>query len=548
MFFHSGKTAPNLAIALLGKVDPEAVKFATDMSKFKGYKAGEIRKGAVFSVKSDLARIEWEDGTVLWARKDSAMNALDVRSLELTQGTLFVQVAKSAEPFTIKVPEGAAVQALGTRFEVSALVDKGVRVRVVEGHVRRGSETEARGGEEISAEGKVKAFDPREVLIAWSDVLEPRRKSDTGFGAVFIAPWGQLGGAPGHGGQSPFAGPAGLAAKQFFPFPPAAPGTAEETLQRVPAVAGNNGRVFVPRRAPEFATQLFMLDLSAAQPAWTNCGKAVAGNAQNAAVITPRGQVVMGTTGNQVMAWDPERGETAWSKDLGSSVYALASSHDGLVYCSTLQRLAVLNGEGEQISKFDSFGIQDLQAPVAVAPDNSVLVVSRAGMAVWLARSGDKFQIRKGPIDLQAASEGIYLPPVCLDAGGFAIATNGASDGGGRLLVLDAEGQFKETAKGVSGWPLSTGAYAEGNTLRLADGRSVAMPIKNAISALAQDVQGNVYAAVKGTVYRIPKSYKDGDAVREFAAVKQGEVVRGGIAIAMNRLIVTTTEGVQLFE
>lgn len=545
MLFSHGRTSSPPPLAKLGSVSPDAVKFSEDFTRFAGVKPGDIPQTAFFSVKAETARVAWEDGTVLWLRRDAELVATGQREVFLRKGVMLVHVAKSHEPFTVQLPTGAAALALGTCFEVHAgdSQGQGASVRVLEGVVRRGESLEARGGEEISANLKVQPFDPREVLMDWADVLEPRKVPAAGLGAAFAAPWPQPGGAPGHGGQSPFAGPAGLAAKAFYDFPPTALG--EEAGQYVSAAVGNEGRVFIPRRAVGNKTQLYVLDLLGAAPTWKPCGPVMAGHAQCPAVINAKGLVVAGTTANLVQAWDPHKGSVAWVKNVESSVWALAASYDGRVYCSTHQRLVALDGEGERVFKFEGSGLLDLQAPAGIAPDGSLLIVSRSGTGMWLTREG---AIHKGPLDLNAAAEGVYLPPVWLKDGGFAVTTNGAAAGGGQMLRLDTEGRARTTHKGLGVWPLATGVFAAGNTLHFPDGKSVPLPVQGDICALAQDGQGQIYAAIKASVYRIAWNAKAGDPPREFAAVKNGEIVRGGIAIAPGRLIVTTREGVQVFE
>ncbi|MBI3832455.1 MAG: hypothetical protein HY291_23225 [Planctomycetes bacterium] len=63
--------------------------------------------------------------------------------------------------------------------------------------------------------------------------------------------------------------------------------------------------------------------------------------------------------------------------------------------------------------------------------------------------------------------------------------------------------------------------------------------------ALAKDGNRLLYVGVKNTLYRL----NEADAkLKDFAAVKKGEILRGGIALMPGRAVVTTTEGIQLFE
>ncbi|MBI3832456.1 MAG: FecR domain-containing protein [Planctomycetes bacterium] len=410
--FGNRRPVSNPLPQVLASADPESVRLEMDLSRFSGYVAGNVYLGQTVTVKAETACVKWSDGTRLWLRQDAKVRALGARSLEVDKGVFLIDVARGTQPFILKLADESQIQVLGTRFEVEAK-ETSTRIRVLEGHVRRSggkavTGVDARGGEEITADLQVRAIDPREILISWADLAATPKAAAIGLPSAFAAPWPQLGGTPGHAGVTPLAGPAGLAATRFIPFPAAGGGAAEESTQYAPAVVGAGSRVFVLRRAGTGKMQLYGLDLEdKGDAAWKPCGEPLPGNAQNPPVITARGLVVAGASGNIVQAWDPDKGAVAWKKDVESSVYALCAAYDGNVYCSTYQRMIVLDGNGEKAWAYPN--IKDVQAPVSIAPDGTALVMARDGKSALLDRDGKLIEMLNWEA---AAAEQIFWPPV----------------------------------------------------------------------------------------------------------------------------------------
>ena len=544
----AGETAPRHVASF----DRNAARLGTDSLAGLPDEPGNLYSGqslAALQVSTEPTRVRWNDGSVIWLGPGAAIRDGLARGFTLACGAVLVEAAPQAEAFKIELPDGSAVAALGTRFELDSGAER-IRVRVLEGHVRRsgptGQTAEARGGQVIEPDFQVRAFDPREISLHWNGTPDSMAALDAADSRpALAAPWPQLGGSPGHTGVTPLAGPAGMAATRFFAFPPRPAGSFEAPTHYAPAVIGAHARVFLLRRAEGDTTQLFMLEFNLAAPEWKPCGPPLLGNTQHSPVVTPKGLVVVGTTGRTVQAWDPQRRASVWSRDVGSSVYALCAAYDGSILCSTEQGLVALDERGEKQWSYQ--GLTNLQAPACVTPDGTVIAVSRAGDVAVLKR--DRQQLL--PVPAKAGEGGYAWPPVAQDESQAWIASHNGALWKASLSTDLSFSQIFEAGSKLSTWPLATGVFALGNSLHTQRNRvfiKTALPIQGEISALAADGSGCVYAALKDKIYRLKPDRQSGDVHWEHSAAKQGEVVQGGIAIIPGRLIVTTTEGIQIFE
>jgi hypothetical protein len=328
-----------------------------------------------------------------------------------------------------------------------------------------------------------------------------------------------------------------------MPFPSSSPGEANAS-NVPPAVVAADGRAYVVRAAPADATELYSLDLNSPTAEWQACGTALPGRAAHPPVITSSGLIVAGTTGRVVQAFDPPTRNTAWRKDLASAVYALSATADGLVLCSTFQRLVALTSTGEEAWSFDAFG--DLQAPVCVRPDGTLVVVSRSGRLAILDRNG---RPAAPEVSLTGVSEATW-PPVASEG-----STVWVVEPRGDPFALSADARpakLELAASNWTTWPLGNGVFAAGNALHFLRRAKVRLPIEGQIVALAADGGGRVYAGMKDKIYVVETDAEGSVEIPaggpKSAAVRRGEIVRGGIAIFGKRLVATTTEGVQVFE
>jgi hypothetical protein len=361
--------------------------------------------------------------------------------------------------------------------------------------------------------------------------------------AFASAGWSQLGGNPGHTGVALAPGPAVLAAGRFIPFPSSPPGEANAS-NVPPATVTADGHAYIVRAAPADATQLYSLDLNSGPAEWQACGAALPGRATHPAAILPDGLVVTGTTGRVVQAWNPATRNAVWRKDMVSAVYALCATSDGLVLCSTFQRLVALTGKGEEAWSFDAFG--DLQAPVCVRQDGMLVVVSRSGRLAILDRGGKPVAPEIGVTGVSEAT----WPPVAGEGSAVWVV-----EPRGDPFALSADGKpgkLELAASNWSTWPLGNGVFAAGNTLHFLRRAKVRLPLEGQIVALAADAGGRVYAAMRDKVYVVETDAEGSVEIPaggpRFAALPRGEIVRGGLAIFGKRLVATTTEGVQVFE
>lgn len=527
--------------APLGRYDAKAAQVSgADLKMERGVWA----VGQRLQAGETQAWVALDDGSRLWLSPHGVLEGLASRSVKLLQGRVLIQVAPGRERFSVALEDGSTVEALGTRFEV-ALAENGPFVRVVEGHVRRHTDArsaEARGGQEIDPGFEVKPVDPRAVGARWPDAAP----SEQSTASALAAPWSQVGGSPGHDGVSPLPGPLALAADAFYAYPKS---ESAEAGQYAPAVADARGRIFILRRADTERSRLFRLDLNAARPAWEPCGDAIHGHGQHhPPVVTPRGLVVLGVskmTGSNVIAWDPETERVAWSADVGSSVYALACAPDGTLLASTFQRVAALDErDGRERWSYAAEGVTDLQAPACVLSDGQIVVATRAGRVVRLSPDGKLVREVRW-----SAAQGLFWPPVARTDGGVWLS---APDGG--LANWGPDGKLEASTDGsVSTWPLGNGVLALGNRLGLPKGAAASLRGTSAVTAMALDGRGYLYAGAHAGVTRFkfdPAQDRAGETLAEdaFSLVQQGEIVRGGIAILPGRLVVTTTEGVQVFK
>ncbi|MCK6474796.1 MAG: FecR domain-containing protein [Planctomycetes bacterium] len=494
--------------------------------------AGKLAEGQTLAASADGAAVAWSDGSRLWLRRDARVRAAGPRRLDLLGGTLLIEAARDeAHAFEITLPNGSLAQALGTRFEV-AVAENGATVRVLEGRVRLsepgGRQADALGGQAIDTDFKVAAFDPRELNLGWR---EAAGRDSKGAQRAFAAPWPQLGGGPGHTGWTPFNGPAGLAARDFIPF---AEGNGEAPEQRTPAVVGA-GNVAYVLRGEKGTTRLYAIDLDAAAPHPAPCGEALPGTSQNPPVITPKGLVVAGTTGNKIMAWDPAKNAAAWTVEAKHSVYALAAAYDGTIYASTHGELLALDEAGRV--RWRHAVAADLQAPACVLASGEVVAVSRDGKVDRLTSSGELLDTR-----MWTGKGDVFWPPVEYVRGGTVSFSTPESLS---LLVLKTGEEHSRNFP--STWPLGTGTCTSGSKVLFSTSGSASLFIDGDIVALAQDSEGRVYAGAKDTLFRVAQSEMQ-STQPVFAAAKKGEIVRGGIAILPGRVVVTTTAGLQIFE
>jgi hypothetical protein len=350
-----------------------------------------------------------------------------------------------------------------------------------------------------------------------------------------ISPWSQLGGAANHSASSPLSGPRVLAPSRFIPFPNSAQRTA---TQIAPVVISRREQAYALLLLQD-RLELLVTSLQAADPVFASTGLSLSGQTQYPPVITPQGWIVAGSSSGQVTAWDPEAQKIRWAKDLGSSVYALTSSPDGMLYASTASGLIALNADSTE--RWRQEQAKDLQAPVTCLDTGELLVVSRSGELLVLDSQGQSVQ----PTIAWKGSP-LLLPAVACSSQGYLL---GQAGDWGRFNRQGLEPLSSQSGQGLSTLPAiyrnGQPVYATGNTVVLAE-RSFQLHLRDTITALACDGSGAIFAAIKGTIFRIDP--QDAQTRPDFSEVKSGEVLRAGIAILHNRLLVTTSTGIQVFE
>jgi hypothetical protein len=383
-------------------------------------------------------------------------------------------------------------------------------------------------------------LDPRKIGLRWPEfAAQDVRRADP---VPRFAPyWSQLGGSPGHTGLAPFPVPLELEDAGFIPLP-AAPNRPEVSLAAA-AVVDAGYRAWIVRPHADDSAQLCCLDFNTAPPSWAACGDALPGRASHPPAITPRGLVVVGTSGRLVQAWDGHGKKLAWRLDLGSAVRGICVTYDGLILCSTFQRLAALDQEGKELWSFTGF--TDFEAPACVRPDGRIAVVSRSGRWALLDAEGRvALLIPDGP----SLGEVSWPPVAGSDSAIWLVTPRGV------LAQLGADGKFakpKVFDTGWSIWPLGLPVLARGNVLSFPEGATLTLPSEGQVVALAaEDAGQQIYAAIGNKVFRIRTVDEKGATkpllARNAGIVRQGEVVRGGLALVPGMLVVTTTHGIQL--
>ena len=491
------------------------------------------------ALTNELAYTRWPDGTEIWSRRGSMIERVSDRAVKLT-GEAFFHVAANPIPFTVHTPNGAQAQALGTRFDVKTSAD-GAAVRVAEGHVRCQSGTataEAYGGTEILADLRTQAFDPRTLSSEWSKFA--RAAQTPPVADSLIPAWAQSGGSQGHTNVTPLFGSAGLVAKAelFLALP--------ETSGRISSAAvitsGATPRAYVLVRnpwestQPESAKQTTLMSAALNGPArgeWKAC-LTFSGYTDCAPVLTPRGLVVCATPEGVVKAFDTVDEKLVWTVSVNSPVFALTAANNESILCSTDGVFSVDGHNG--IVQWRSGVAQNVKAPVSVLADGTLCAVSEGGVIVHLDAGGRMLTSKQWRDKLTHA-------PVTSASGDavWLVSENKVA----RLSLHDGVLTEKTFGKLPVCGPTSGGLLgSETGIVEFAQQRAVSTVRGDTIIALTQDGHGDLYAGYKNGVLHQRASTKE----PEFAHISRGEVLPDGISIIGGLVVVTTTQGVQVFE
>ena len=499
---------------------------------------------APLPLSNDLTFSTLADGTQVWMRKGSRLETVEARSVKF-EGEAYFHIAAANTPFTIVTPDGHETQALGTRFDVKTGAD-GARVRVAEGHVRMGIghlhdngtfalSVDAYGGTEILPDLRTRPVDPRAVAAEWSKFAPPASAPAVATG--MISSWSQAGGAPSHSGMTPLPGPAALVAHNdvFFALPD--PNT---TVQSGVVVAGGNlSRAYAMvcnRSESDKQSALMRLEMTGAQRgAWKTCAT-LAGHANCAPVVTPHGLVVFEAGDGSLKAYSPADEKIAWSLPLNAEILGLAAGNDESVICSTKAGLVALKGrDGQLLWRFNGMGVVHVKWPACILPDGGAIAVSEAGVLVQLDSGGHLVrskQLGEKLTEAPAASES-----------GDAVWLSSIDGSVARYSTHDGSLTDRHFGKSHVTGPLGNGVFAVNGQLTDFTQSAPENMHGDAAIALVRDGRGDLFTAFKNAVLH-QRAGKEPELVH----ISRGEVIPGGLSLAPGMLIVTTTQGVQVFE
>jgi outer membrane protein assembly factor BamB len=483
-------------------------------------------------LSNEIEFTTWPDGTLIWSRKGTQISSLGQRSLKLS-GMAFFHVAPSATPFTIVTSENYRTQALGTRFEITS-VKGAALVRVAEGHVRVQADAtrsvDAFGGTEIHPDLTTRPFDPRTLAGEWSKLITKNAKAVADLSDNLISPWSQAGGSAARSGITPLSGPARLGGDGFVSLP----GDVSRTIT-TPAIIGVGSRgvsayVLARSNGDSKECALLSLDLKSGAYAWKVCDK-FKGLVECAPVVTPRGLLVYATPEGQVKAYEPSSGNIVWNAST-SDVSALTAGNDETVYCSSRANLIALNGRDGQLL-WKSNAVAGLKAPVCVLPDGTICAVSEGGVISLLDHEG-----RLLPKSQKWGDESLTTPVAGPD---FVYVT--ARDGRvAKLATKDGSLQEKAFGRALNCGPLANGLLGVNSSIVDFAGSTVTPSTHTgSMIALVQDGRGDRFVGYKDGVVHLGTTI-------EFFQITHGDILPGGLSIGSNMLLVTTTQGIQIFE
>jgi ferric-dicitrate binding protein FerR (iron transport regulator) len=483
----------------------------------------------ILTANDEVEYMQLPDGTKVWVRKGTQVYSVGPRSVKIA-GSAFFHVAPGATAFVVVTPDGTQTQVLGTRFEVETV--KGAPdVRVAEGHVRVQAENrsvDAFGGMEVQPDLSTRTFDPRALLAEWSASIANSSKKIAAIGADGISPWSQTGGSATHSGLTPLNGPAKLINDKFA----ALPEDAARTIQSSAVIAlGESGpRAYVVARSnSEKEYALLSLDLKT--QAWKVIDK-VKGATECAPVVTPRGLVVFANPEGVVKAYDAS-GTVVWNAS-ATDVAALTACADEKVICSGRAGLVAINGrDGQILWKLPFFGVK---APVCTLSNGMLCAVSQDGSISLVDAQGHSTLVKKW-------NEGLVFAPVAADESVWVRAFDGRV---AKMLLKDSAIQEKSFGHALSFGPLSNGLLGINSSIvEFSATAPVEKEAHDPVLALVQDGHGDHFVSYKNGLIHLRK---DTGATREFVHITRGEVLPGGLSVGANLLLVTTTQGIQIFE
>jgi hypothetical protein len=496
----------------------------------------DIRAGDEITTESDLVSVRWDDNSRLWLRKGTVMRGNAHGSPSFASGRALIKTAPEGvglwpSKILSGTAEGPTVELRDGTFDVE-VAETGLRVRVLAGTARRSdSGASAGAGQTLTSGGNAETCDPRDFLACWGD-------SDAWsmeIGTEWPPAWPQSGGSAGHTGVTPVYGPSTLKFEQDLAFD-----DRRETDQLSPAIVRGGREIYVVRQdAPDVVALYCYLDIAGTRR-WASISQ-MPGRPTVSPAISSTGLVLFGTNGKLLRACNYSG--TAWEADLDSALSAITVLPDGLIVCSTFQRLVAFGANGKE--RWSYQGLADFQSPVALSRDGELLAVSRTGKAFWLSLDGKELTGRS--IDF-APRTGPFGWPVIQQDGSVWITTPS-----GELLrhnphpttvPTPPEGNLLLTAP-----PLADGTCAVGHEIVLSNGTRIEAPGNEAVIALAGDGAGRLYAATQNAVhlYACSANGRTPPVLMESAPIKQGRMIPAGLAIAPGKLIVTTTGGVVVF-
>lgn len=485
------------------------------------------------TINNDFEVRTLADGTKFAARKGTEVRPIDERTISLSGEALFF-VAKSDKPFTIQTP-GGKIQAFGTRFDVSA-GQYGSLVRVAEGLVRvqreSGKSIEARGGVMVTSNLETRMFDPRDMNAYWRSAAMP---SDA------VAAWSQVMGSATHSGMSPLKGPEAIDDKrvQFYAFP-----EKTEAPECGVAVSAQN-RAYIVVKTEKSGGQLMELSLNEANRGkWRVCSTPHAAP-RMPLVITPKGLVVTAALDGTIAAYDPENDRVAWTFKESSMLVGISADPREMILVSTTEELLALDARDGKVL-WEAKSVKGISAPVTVLPNGQICaVVDNQGITL-LDSNGKvsksiaypKNMVRPAAV-VRASSNEVWLT---------------SSDG----YVARVDIETGEKVEKYYGWqlkcmPISSGLLGLGSmVLHFDQPAAITAPAEDTIVSIVQDGRGEVFAGYHRGVLHLHSGTPAAELATwrgvGFTNVAKGEVVKNGLAISSNRLIVTTNAGVQVFE
>jgi hypothetical protein len=492
----------------------------------------DLRVGDEMTAESDQVSVRWADGSHLWLSIGTALRGNAHGSPEIVGGRALIRIDEGSAGLWPSTMHGKTVE-LGTgSYDVEA-AGEGLRIRVIAGTARLSDGGRNAGaGQVLTPGGDVELYDPREILACWGDAGAWSME----IGTEWPSAWPQSGGSADHTGMTPVRGPGTLKFGQDFSFD-----DRREFGPPSPALVRSAREIYLVRQeAPDQVALYCYLDCAGAKR-WSAISQ-MPGLATVPPALSSTGLVLFGTNGKQLRACTYNG--TAWEADLGSALSSIAVLPDGQIVCGTFQRLVAFNEVGRE--RWSYQGLADFQPPVALCRDGALLAVSRTGKAVYLSLDGKELAGRR--IDF-APRSGPFDRPVIQQDGSIWITTQS-----GELLrhnptpttVPDQpEGLLLLTAP-----PLADGTCAVGHEIVYSNGTRIEAPGNEAVIALAGDGAERLYAATQNAVhlFACATSGRTPPTLMESAPIKQGRIIRAGLAIAPGTLVVTTTHGVVVFK